>query len=375
MMTESQFNRFLIQVRSGGDRRLRRPLPAGHRFVIVLALLLAGIIAPLSSGAGSAAVVPEGVWAGALLYAPFEYRNGWDNQRRDRPIGSDLVDQFNAALGGELVAGRYEADYEYVVFDLYAGLTARTTFHLQIPRFSSEVRQRVDIAAPPPLDQAILAQLEAMGFRNETLKGDGWGDAHLWLYHQYHEMPRLKLAAGAGWRTQELSTDFSHNTEKLNVGTRESEAALFNHVVDFALLPNANLNYRFELQYPLEGSRDVFRPGEGVVNVHHTPGRYMTHELELVTHWLARRVTATVGAWYREESASRIDGARDATGKDYLWGKAALGYDGMTDYEKGVMPIPLFAEVRYWHLERARNSPAYSDSYWEVWFAFPLWRR
>ncbi len=108
--------------------------------------------------------------------------------------------------------------------------------------------------------------------------------------------------------------------------------------------------------------------------VRHTPGRYMTHELELKTYWLGRRLTATVGAWYREESASTTDGVRNATGKDYLWDKVVLGYDGMTDYENGLLPIPFFAELRYWHLERARNTRAYSDSYWETWFVLPLWR-
>ncbi len=375
MMQGLRGNRSTLAVRPGFHRCRRPHPPPGRLFVPFLAILLAVGIATLPSAAGSAAVVPEGVWAGALLYAPFEYRSGWDNQRRSRPIGSDRVEQFNAALGGDLVAGRYEADHEHVVFELHAGLTSRTTFHMQIPYFSSTVRQRVDVAAPPPSDQLILAQLERMGIRNETLKGEGWGDAQLWLQHEYHEMSRVTMAAGAGWRTRALSTDYSHDTEKLNVATRESEAVLLNHVVDVALFPNVNLNYRFELQYPLEGSRDVFRPGDGVVTVRHTPGRYMTHELKLKGHWLGRRMTGAVGAWYREEIASSIDGVRDATGKDYLWGSAAIGYNGMTDYENGVLPVPFFVELRYWHLERARNTPAYSDSYWEVWIALPLWRR
>jgi len=85
-------------------------------------------------------------------------------------------------------------------------------------------------------------------------------------------------------------------------------------------------------------------------------------------------VAGTVGVWYREESKSKIDGVRDASGKDYLWGKLAVGYDGMTDYENGVLPIPIFVELRYWHLESARNTLAYMDSYWEAGFAIPLWK-
>lgn len=343
--------------------------------VVAFAALLLCLPAPRAVQADSAQVVPDGVGVGAFLYAPFEYRKSWDNNRRARPIGADVVDQVNASLGGEIVGGGYEADYELLVLDLYAGLTARTTIHLQFPYFRSEVRQHVDVFAPSPLDQAIRQQLEAMGLREETLKEDGWGDAQAWLYHQYHATPRWVLTAGAGWRTHALATDFSHNTEKLNVATRESEAALLNHIVDYKLLSNARLRYRFELQYPLEDRRDVFRPGEGVVSVHHTPGRYMTHELELKTVWLDRRLTAGAGAWYREESASRTDGLRDATGKDYLWGKATVGYDGMTDYERGVLPIPFFVELRYWHMEQARNTRAYSDSYWEIWCALPLWKR
>ena len=340
----------------------------------VLGWMLPWGIAPLAVLAGSAQVVPEGVGAVAVTFAPLEYRRAWDNSRHAAPIGAEQVDQINAALGADLIAGRYEADYNFTVLDLYAGLTPRTTLHLQLPYFRGEVRQRVDVHAPPPLDHAILGQLEAMGIRAETLKGDGWGDAHVWLYHQYLETPRWTGTAGAGWRTCETATDFSHNTEKLNVGTRESEAALFNHVVDFKLWSNASLNYRFELQYPLEGSRDIFRPGEGVVSVRHTPGRYMTHELDLKTYWLGKRLTGTAGAWYREESAGRTDGVRDASGKDYLWGKLAVGYDGMTDYENGVLPIPIFVELRYWHLESARNTLAYMDSYWEAGFAIPLWK-
>lgn len=356
--------------------RLRCAAFAAERILVrVFVVLSSWLLAPLSIHAGSASVVPDGVVVGAVLHAPFEYRNAWDNDRRARPIGADLVDQINASLGGAFVGGSYEADYDLSIIDLYAGLTARTTVHLQLPFFRSEVRQRVDVFAPPPLDQAIRRQLEAMGLRDETLTGEGLGDVQAWLYHQYYETPRLTLTAGAGWRTHAFATDFSHNTEKLNVGTRESEAALFNHVANYTLLPNADLKYRFELQYPWEGSRDIFRPGVGVVGVRHTPGRYMTHELELKTYWLGRRLTAGCGAWYREESASRTDGVRDETGKDYLWGKVALGYDGMTDYENGVLPIPLFIELRYWHLERARNTRAYADSYWEIWVALPLWRR
>ncbi len=340
-----------------------------------LAMISVFLIVTFSVLGDSAQVVPEGVAVGAFLYAPFEYRDGWDNQRHSRPIGADLVDQINASMGGEFVGGRYEGDYEFFIFDLYAGLTPQITFHLQLPYFWSDVRQRVDVLAPPPFDQPIRDQLDAMGFRDESLEGDGWGDAQVWLYYQYHETPRWIFTAGAGWRTQAIASDFSYQTEKLNVGTRESEAALLNHRVDFELMPHASVNYRFELQYPLEGSREVFRPGVGVVGVDHTPGRYMTHEMELKTHWIDRRLTAAVGAWYREESASRVDGVRESTGKDYLWGKAVLGYDGMTDYQNGVFPIPFFVELRYWYLDQARNTRAYSDSYWEIWFAIPLWRR
>ncbi len=373
-MTRSISKRSVLPWRWNCHRRRGHAGPSLRGWVHAVALLLLVWLTPLSSHAGSAKVVPEGVWAGTLTYASLEYRRAWDNNRHAAPIGADLVAQINAALGGELVAGRYEADYTFTVFDFYAGLTPRTTFHLQFPYFRGEVRQNVEVFAPPPQNQAILGQLEAMGIREETLKGDGWGDAQAWLYHQYHETPRWKLTAGAGWRTHMLATDFSYNTEKLNVGTRESESALFNHVVDFKLWTNASLGYRFELQYPLEGNRKVFRPGEGAVSVRHTPGRYMTHELELKTHWLGRRLTGTVGAWYRDESRSKTDGVRDASGKDYLWFKLAVGYDGMTDYENGVLPIPLFVELRYWHLESARNTRAYMDSYWEAWFAFPLWK-
>jgi len=353
-------------------------LTANKRWGLIYTLPLLALwlsAAPFFAWAGSTQVVPEGVAVGAFLYAPFEYRNAWDNNRRTRPIGADLVDQINAALGGDFVRGSYAADYEFFVFDFYAGLTARTTLHLQIPYFRSEVRQRVAVLAPPPYERPIRDRLAAIGFRDETLRGDGWGDAHVWLDHQYHATPRWAASVGLGWRTQELSTDFSHNTEKLNVGSRASEAALVNHVVDFELLPNTKLNYRLELQYPFASHRDIFRSGEGVVNVRHTPGRYLTHELELKTHWLARRLTAAIGAWYREESAAESDGIRAASGKDYLWGKAVLGYDGIADYTQGVIPIPFFIELRYWHLERARNTMAYSESYWEFWFALPLWRR
>ncbi len=234
-MNRSISKRSVFPGRWDFHRRCGNAVLGRRGWVHAVVLLLLGWLAPLSSHAGSAQVVPEGVWAGAFTYASLEYRKAWDNSRHAAPIGADLVDQINAALGGKLVAGRYEADYDFTVFDLYVGLTSRTTFHLQIPYFRSKVRQSVDVFAPPPQNQAILGQLEAMGIRDETLKGDGLGDAQAWLYHQYYETPRWTLTAGAGWRTHVLATGFSYNTEKLNVGTRESESALFNHVVDLKL--------------------------------------------------------------------------------------------------------------------------------------------
>jgi hypothetical protein len=327
--------------------------------------------------------VPEGVIVGAVLYSPFEYRRAWDENRQPFPIGGDLIQQFNTALnaafgpppGDHWVGGSYQADYEFFTFDLYAGLTQRSTFHFQIPYYRSQVRQRVDIFAPPPLAGVINSQLEALDIRDETLNGSGFGDAHLWLYHQYANTDRWKLTAGIGWRTALLANTYAQNTEKLNVGTRESEALLLNHVTNVGLLPNLRLNYRLELQVPFAGKRDIFQPGVGVVNVSHTPGRYLTHELEARSDWFNERFIATFGVWYRDESRSKIGGVRDTTGKDYLWHKYAVAYSGMTDYEKGTLPIPFYVELRYWDMKRARNTRAYADSYWEVWFALPLWRR
>ncbi len=328
--------------------------------------------------------VPEGVLVGAVLYSPFEYRRAWDENRQSFPIGADLIQQFNTGLnatlgpnpaGGLWVDGSYEADYHFFTFDLYAGLSDRTTFHFQIPYFRSQVRQRVAIFAPPPLAGVIEAQLEALDIRDETLNARGWGDAHLWLYHNYIDSDHWRLTAGLGWRSALLASTYRQNTEKLNVGTRESEALLLNHYSQFQILNNLRMNYRFELQAFLPGKRDAFQPGLGVVNVKHRPGHYLTHELDAEATWFSDRISTKFGIWYRDEGRSRIDGVRDATGKDYLWHKYALAYSGLTDYNLGKLPLPFFVELRYWDLKRARNTRAYADSYWELWLAVPLWSR
>ncbi len=352
---------------------LRPPQTGSLNRSMLCLILAAGMAATLHARPASKHGVPDGVGVGGVLFAPFSYRRAWDNNRNPHPIGADQIDAVNTWLGAPLVDGTYQADYTVVAFDLYAGLTPRLTFHLQLPYFRAEVRQRIDILAPPAESAVLREQLQALGFNDETLKDGGWGDLQGWLLYHYLDDDQWTLTIGTGWRTALFASDFSHQTERLNVVTRESEAALLKHLANVELFPGLTLAHQIELQYPLEGHRDVFQPGAGVRRVRHTPGRYLTHELEVRAQALGGRVTAAAGVWYREEHASRSAGRREATGRDYLWWKAVLGYNGMADYENGILPIPFVFEIRHWHLESARNTRAYSDSYWEFWLAFPLW--
>lgn len=325
--------------------------------------------------AGTAEVLPGGTGLGGVYFSSFPYQTAWDGDGRRQAVGTQEIQQVNAMLGAEVVGGAYRADYDYFTFDVLAGVTDRTTVRVQLPYFRSEVNQRVDVFAPPPVDAAIRAQLEAMDFRTERLEGDGWGDVMVWVYHQYYRSEAgVKLLAGAGWRSPVTATRFAQNTEKLNVGTLEAETLLLTHNADVRLAEYLLLNYRLEVQVPFEGDQDVFVPGAGVVNVPQTPGWQVTHDVELKTEWLERRVTVSGGVWYREEGADEVNGVRGGD-KDALWYTAALGYSGMKDYEEGRLKIPVFAEVRYWYLEEARNFRAYYDSYWEFWVALPLWSR
>ncbi len=261
--------------------------------------------------AGTAEVMPARTGLGALLYAPFQYRKAWDADRNSHPIGYDAIRDVNALLGAELVGGRYEADYDTFLFEILAGITDSTTLHVQLPWFQSEVRQRVDVFAPPPMEGMIRQQLDGMGFRSETLKGDGFGDLHFWVLHQYLRHPRFgNYTLGLGWRTPVLARNFDENTEKLNVSTREAETALLNHNVDLPLSERLLLNYRLEYQHPFEGDRDVFAPGVGPVNLTWTPGWQLTHELELKSYWIDSRVSASFGLWYRDEGADTLDGIK-----------------------------------------------------------------
>lgn len=324
---------------------------------------------------GTAEVAPQGVGLGSLMYTPFRYTRAWDDDRNDKPIAADLVDQVNAFLGAPLVDGTYTARYEFWTLGLTAGMTERTTVQWLLPWYRSQVRQRIQVAAPPPQDQEIRAFLASQDLVDGIFESEGFGDFQLWVFHQYVHHPAVLMTAGVGWRSPLLAELEGSDTEKLNVGTREAETLLLNHNIDWRLHERVTLNYRIELQYPFEGRREIFVPGQGAVRVDHTPGWYLTHELEAKTHWFSRRVTAAYATWYRREGKSEVGGIRDAGERDYLWHKLSLSYSGVPDYEAGRLPFPFLVDVIYWDLIEARNTRAYFDSHWEFQVTVPLWRR
>lgn len=337
-------------------------------------VILTGLIL-LSQHAFSAEALPAGTGFGGLYYSDFSYRTAWDGERNRLAIGTREIAEVNAMLGADLVGGRYRADYQYFTLDLLAGLSDQTTVRLQIPYFRSEVRQRVDVFAPPPAEGMIRAQLEALDFRTETLRGNGWGDLHLWLYHRYFSAQEsLELIAGAGWRSPVTATRFGRNTEKLNVATREAETLLLTHQLRYPFSDVLSFQYRLEYQHPFEGDQDVFVPGTGVVNVPYTPGWWLTHQADLTLRFFDERMTASAGIWYRDEGSDTTMGVRSGS-RDALWYTGAVGYNGMKDFEEERLVLPVFAEVRYWYLQEARNFQAYYDSYWEFWVGLPLWSR